>query len=298
MSSDPTRTISKPQTPLFSLNRCNPPSRHRAFMPTSYDGPVPGDSPNRLAISPHPLSFEPGEPSDLVEPVGFTGCRSLDQGPITWPRATRAEPDVHGTSRRSPITLQPVLPPVWPTDVALMGTFVEHSRRSEFADALEELEPSGAPVWAVEFLESYFSHDRVKFSEKIRSLATIPGDRRSFDTLRKNVKDMTRWYDAISRLYIPTRAELCASGINPYWGMRHVRHEVGSPRWLYALRQMVFNTVEPGFSGQMEWNKVHVHLANLLRLPKAWGGRHSVLSLMRVGDDRVLTPPSWCTTVP
>ncbi|KAF9503501.1 hypothetical protein BS47DRAFT_1402348 [Hydnum rufescens UP504] len=38
---------------------------------------------------------------------------------------------------------------------------------------------------------------------------------------------------------------------------------------------MVFDTVEPGFSGQMEWNEVHVRLANLLRLPKAWGGRHS-----------------------
>ncbi|KAF9502758.1 hypothetical protein BS47DRAFT_1403149 [Hydnum rufescens UP504] len=75
----------------------------------------------------------------------------------------------------------------------------------------------------------------------------------SFDTLRKNIKDMTRcmmrYRDCIFR--------------------------PSDPRWLYALRQMVFDTVEPGFSGQMEWNEVHVRLANLLRLPKAWGGRHS-----------------------
>ncbi|KAF9504556.1 hypothetical protein BS47DRAFT_1401279 [Hydnum rufescens UP504] len=167
-----------------------------------------------------------------------------------------------------------------------------------FADALEELEPSGAPVWAIEFLESYFSHNHVKFLEKdlksrdnprrLAVLRHVVQERQGYDTV----------YDAISRLYIPTCAELCASGINPYWGMRHVRHEVGLPRWLYALWQMVFNTMEPRFSGQMEWNEVHVRLANLLRLPKAWGGRHSVLSLMRVGDDRVLTPPLWCMTVP
>ncbi|KAF9502855.1 hypothetical protein BS47DRAFT_1403025 [Hydnum rufescens UP504] len=298
-----------------------PTLRHRAFMPTSYDGPVPGDSPNRLGsmlaewlepywaeaqrwmnlLKPyHPI------PSHLNPESLQTLLSQLDsQDAGVWIKVRLLGLELQGLSRmfmgRAVVLLSlynRVLPPVWPTDVALMGTFVEHSRRSEFADALEELEPSGAPVWAVEFLESYFSHDRVKFSEKDSKsrdnprrsavLRHVAQERQGYDTV----------YDAISRLYIPTHAELCASGINPYWGMRHVRHEVGSPRWLYALRQMVFDTVEPGFSGQMEWNEVHVRLANLLRLPKAWGGRHSVLSLMRVGDDRVLTPPSWCTTVP
>ncbi|KAF9516746.1 hypothetical protein BS47DRAFT_1390576 [Hydnum rufescens UP504] len=264
-------------------------------MPTSYDGPVPGDSPNRLGsmlaewlepywaeaqrwmnlLKPyHPI------PSHLNPESLQTLLSQLDsQDAGVWIKVQFLGLELQGLSwmfmGRAVVLLSlynRVLPPVWPTDVALMGTFVEHSRRSEFADALEELEPSGAPVWAIEFLESYFSHDQCQ----------------GYDTV----------YDAISQLYIPTRAELCTSGINPYWGMRHVHHEVRSPRWLYALQQMVFDTVEPGFSGQMEWNEVHVRLANLLRLPKAWGGRHSVLSLMRVGDDRVLTPPSWCTTVP
>jgi hypothetical protein len=63
------------------------------------------------AVSPHPLSFEPREPRDLLEPVGFTQCWSLDQDLIAWPQAARAELDAHGMSCHPPITLQLSLTP-------------------------------------------------------------------------------------------------------------------------------------------------------------------------------------------
>jgi hypothetical protein len=183
-------------------------------------------------------------------------------------------------------------------DVTIMGTFMEDSCQSEFADTLEELEPSGVPVWVIRFPESYFSHDHPRFSEKDSKSRDNP--RRS--AVLRRVAEECRGYDtvysAFSKLESLNCSELCASGMNPYHGMQHVCHEVGSPQWLYVLQQMVFNTVKPGFSGQMGWNEVHICLANLLQLPKAWGGRHLVLSLMRVGNNQILTPPSWCMTVP
>ncbi|KAF9508885.1 hypothetical protein BS47DRAFT_1365648 [Hydnum rufescens UP504] len=289
-----------------------PTLRHHAFMPTSYDGPVPGDSPNRLgsmlAEWLEPYWAEAQRWMNLLKPyhpipshLNLESLQTLlsqldSQDAGVWIKVQLLGRELQGLSRmfmgRAVVLLSlynRVLPLVWPTDVALMGTFVEHSHRSEFTDALEELEPSGAPVWAVKFLESYFSHDCVKFSEKDSKSRDNPRRSAVLRHIAQECQGYDMVYDAISRLYIPTHAELCASGINPYW--------VRSPRWLYVLRQMVFDTVEPRFSGQMEWNEVHVCLANLLRLPKAWGGRHSVLSLMRVPQPQPPLPSSPTPTI-
>ncbi|KAF9503650.1 hypothetical protein BS47DRAFT_1369379 [Hydnum rufescens UP504] len=159
-----------------------------------------------------------------------------------------------------------VLPPVWPTMSLSWGHSWSTLVRSELQTLWRSWNHQGHLSWAVEFLESYFSHDRVKFSEKDSKsrdnprrsavLRHVAQERQGYDTV----------YDAISRLYIP---DPC--------------------RTLRLWHKPIL-----GWSG----TRSIVRLANLLRLPKAWGGRHSVLSLMRVGDDRVLTPPSWCTTVP
>jgi hypothetical protein len=123
---------------------------HCAFIPTSYDGPVPSNSPNHLGsmltewlepywaeakrwiklLKPyHPIPFHLN-PESLE--TFLSQLDSLDDG--VWIKVQLLGLKLQGLSwmlmEQAVILLSlynRVLPPAWPMDVAIMGTFVEDS---------------------------------------------------------------------------------------------------------------------------------------------------------------------------
>ena len=292
---------------------------HYAFIPISYDGPLPTDSTDQLgsllAKWIKPLWTETKTWLDLLSPYHtvpppFHPCdieMFLSQysswNASTWAEVRRLGLELQALStmlmKRAIVLLSlynRVLPPKWPTEVWLVGTFMEMHRRSEFADAEAELHGAGPPCWYIHITDRYFTNDPQRFSNDDEKCRT---NRRRSAALRAAVTERsTPWkviYTMEARVYPRSLSSFSFS--NPFYGMRDVRDEVGSPQWCYRLRNMIFDVVRPGFAGQSAWHEIHIRLANLLRLPLEYD-RPSVLSLERVGDDRIMKVPPWCMTVP
>ncbi|KAF9514043.1 hypothetical protein BS47DRAFT_1361999 [Hydnum rufescens UP504] len=263
---------------------CDPSVPHHAFIPVlkSAGANVKGMDPTFLDRSqdmdPSPWTISSNPPPFNLEEIAtfLSGSHLWDAG--TW-----------GKVRLLGLELQALSTMLmkWPTENWLMGTFMELDLlSSDLADVHDELWHPGPPVWFISIDHLYYTNN---------------SDERSHDDqeARCNPERSAALGAAAQDGTSPGASHHSAfySHLNPYFGMRNIHDEVGSPQWALKLWRMIFDTMHPGFTGNTMWNEVYICLANLLHLPSEYD-RPSVLSLRQVADDQVLLMPKWCAMIP